>query len=243
MEKRIPEWLRKLFPSLFMAVLTVSLLDQSFNLLDGASGWLVLILGPLFGALMLSFPRQQPGAAGRHGLEAAAMSLVWLVASSVVAMRSLEYELFGWVAAALFAILLWGLLSQANSDEANPPQGSAWFATGIGLVLLAILVSLVGGPEAVLPLILNGALLFFASGYLWSLVLYPAGELDWPVRVGISFTLSLGVQPVVFVYLTRLGLALTPSSIIAVVAVLCLSALAVLGWQRQKRGTSQTNPG
>lgn len=234
MEDRFPEWLRKTFPWLFMLVLTISLLDQGFEFFSDDKKWLALALGPLTGALMLLFPSRAEVSPRRTGLDAAAMSLVWLAASSVVARRAMDFELFGWAAGAVFAILLGGLLRHYLSDEPNPPAGAAWIAVVVGLVLLVVMVFLVAGPGAILPLLLNGGLLFFASGYLWSLALYPAGEVDWPVRMVISFALCLGAQPVVFIYLNRLGMPISPTSIVTVVSVLCLGALATLRWQRTR---------
>jgi uncharacterized membrane protein len=127
--------------------------------------------------------------------------------------------------------MLWGLLRYFRKDEDNPPAGRGWPAALLGIVLLAILVFLVAGPDEIVPVLLGGGLLFFASGYTWSFALYPAGELDWPARAGLAFALSLGVQPVAFVYLTDLGMLLTPASIAAVCGSLTLAGLAAAGWR------------
>lgn len=213
-------------------MLATALLDQAFELVPLERRTLLLALTPLLGALVLLFPPEDEAEARRTGLNVAAQTLVWLIAMAAVYRRALAYELFGAGALALFGVMLWGLLRYYRRDEADPPAGRGWPAAGLGLFLLAGLVFLVGGPAEIVPVILGGGLLFFASGFIWSFLIYPADELDWLARAGLAFALCLGVQPVAFVYLARLGMGITPVSIVAVCGALSLLGLAALGWRR-----------
>jgi hypothetical protein len=119
-------------------------------------------------------------------------------------------------------------------DEAAPYSGlasyalsppSLWFWATLGAILasLALIISVPSGAVLYLRYAFGAALILFIPGYALTEALYPKGELDGLLRLGLSVGLSLALVP-----LTGLVLNYTPFGIRLLPVVLSVSGLATV---------------
>lgn len=111
----------------------------------------------------------------------------------------------------------------------------------------ALVALITNDPRSSLDIVLRFPFFLFLPGFLWSFVIVHRNGFSGIERVVFAFLFSLVIPPLLFFFLTRFGMAITPTTITAVtsgILILAAGAIAIkaiISSPREKQKYSSFN--